>query len=105
AGNDGLYPSGYYLFRAEPPAAVRAALQAPAETKSEPKSDSRGASYWNRLWKGWVLPASDADTWFVRGSENYYRDLRSVDLEKAMEATRARYRRLKLEPVNAATHF
>ncbi len=24
--NDGLYPSGYYLFRAEPPAAVRAAL-------------------------------------------------------------------------------
>jgi hypothetical protein len=103
AKNDGLYPSGYYLFRAEPPAAVRAALQAlPAETKPSSKSDAKRASYADRLWKGWVLPASDADTWFVAGSAKYYEELRSDDLEESLQGIRARYRRLKLEPDNAA---
>jgi hypothetical protein len=106
AMNDGLYPSGYYLFSGGPPANVRAALQAPpAETGSGQKSDAKRTSYKDRLWKGWVLPASDADTWLVRGSEKYYEVLRSDDVEKLLEAVRAGYRRLKLEPENAATHF
>ncbi len=106
AKNDGLYPSGYYLFHVEPPAAVRAALAgAPVETGPEQKSGGNRGSYADRLWKGWVLPASDADTWFVRGSEMYYEKLRSDDFGKAMEKVRAGYRRLKLEPENAATRF
>jgi hypothetical protein len=99
AHNDGLYPSGYYLFRAP--------LQAPAaaENGTEPKSEATRTSFKDRVWKGWVLPASDADTWFVRGSENYFKALKSDDFEKAIEVVRASYRRLKLEPVNDANHF
>ncbi len=111
AKNDGLYPSGYYLFRGDPPAGVRAALQSPqAETNSNPdtkasdtKASAKRVSYKDRVWKGWVLPASEADTWFVAGSARYYEELQSEDLEKSMDAVRARYRRLKLEPENAAT--
>ena len=96
--NDGLYPSGYYLFQAP--------LKAPPAVRtSDPKSDSTPVSFRDRVWKGWVLPASDADTWFVRGAENYFNALQSGDFKKAMEVLRASYRRLKLEPVNDATHF
>ncbi len=106
ARNDGLYPSGYYLFRGEPSESVRAALQSkPAEPQTESKSAGRNPSYRDRLWKGWILPASDADTWFAAGSAAYYELLRSHDIDQFLEAVRARYRRLKLEPENAETRF
>jgi hypothetical protein len=103
AGNDGLYPSGYYLFRGEQTESVRAALKAPGPNEAaESRSDSERASYKDRLWKGWILPASDADTWFAGGSALYYRLLQSGHVERALEAVRANYRRLKLEPENTA---
>ena len=34
------------------------------------------------LWKGWMLPASDADTWFVAGSAAYQQLLASERLRK-----------------------
>ena len=40
----------------------------------------------DRLWKGWILPASDADTWFAAGTAAYHRTLQSDDLEKAIDA-------------------
>ena len=79
--NDGLYPSGYYLFSAEPsegcaPRFSRtrqaAARAAKVGNRSANRRQPRRASLKDRLWKGWVLPASDADTWFVAGSAAYY---------------------------------
>ena len=61
--------------------------------------------YADRLWKGWVLPASDADTWFVAGSASYYRLLQSKDLDQSVEAQRIRYRGLKLAADNPQTRF
>jgi hypothetical protein len=100
--NDGLYPSGYYLFSAEPPASLHAA---PAKPATENQSAEKRTNFHDRLWKGWILPASDADTWFAAGSAMYYRMLQSGNLEQAIDAVRAHYRRLKIEAENAATRF
>jgi hypothetical protein len=99
ARNDGLFPNNYYLFRPLASADFGPEASKPAAQKNPPKM----VSYKDRLWKGWVLPASDADTWLVAGASQYYWLLQSDDLEKALEAQRARYRRLKFEPANGAT--
>ncbi len=92
----GLLP----VSRPEPPASQRAGAHSP------PRASRREqASYKDRLWKGWVLPASDADTWFAAGSAAYYRVLQSDDLAKALDARRAMYRGLKLGPDNPANRF
>jgi hypothetical protein len=96
--NDGLYPSGYVLLRAENSAPASAAPR-----KTEAKEPVKPASYQDKLWTGWVLPASDADAWFVAGSANYRRVLESDDLEKEINAQRASYRYLKLTPQNGMT--
>ena len=104
AGDDGLYPSGYHLFAAEPSATLRASIEhneearlAPSAAASQPTSTSAGnpAHYEDRLWKGWLLPASDADTWFVAGSAEYYRVLESKDAEDAMNVQRSIWRSLQ----------
>ena len=104
AGDDGLYPSGYYLFDAQPTETLRASIEfnekmrmAGSDAKETPAvSASNKAQYDDRLWKGWVLPASDSDTWFVAGSSAYYRVLQSSDVEKAMNAQRAIWRSLQV---------
>jgi hypothetical protein len=58
-----------------------------------------------KLWKGWVLPASAADTWFVAGSAEYYRMLQSKDVKKTVEAERIHYRGLKLAGEDPETRF
>ena len=102
---DGIFPSGYYLFRGAAPDSVKAALQSVGReaAKPETRSDEKKTSYRSRLWKGWILPASDADTWFAAGSAAYYRVLQSQDLEKSIDAVRANTRRLKLEAADDAT--
>jgi hypothetical protein len=104
--NDGLFPSGYTLFTGAPPnhlAAIEqarlAAKPAAAPQRPERKTPIDAA----RLWKGWILPASDADTWFAAGSTSYYRTLQSEDIDKAIDATRIQYRGLKFAADNAAT--
>jgi len=86
--NEGIYDSGYRLIVAQPPGAIHAAsvAAAPAALKApEPfKVD--------QLWKGWLLPASDADLWFTAGSAAYYDDLRSGNLERALAVHWAEYR-------------
>ena len=102
--DDGLFPSGYYLFGAEPSSTLRASIDeneklrlsgsSPSATPM-PVSASSKPHYENRLWKGWVLPASDADTWLVAGSAEYYKLLESEDFDEAMNAQRATWRSLQ----------
>ncbi len=104
AGDDGLYPSGYYLFGAEPSATLRASIEqnekmrltdapGPGTAKAVPAASH--PHYGERLWKGWVLPASESDTWFVAGSAEYHHVLQSKDVQQAMEAQRAIWRSLQ----------
>ncbi len=111
AKNDGLYPAGYALFRAEGTEGLRTAIQEnekarlAGKTEAPAKPPAKAASGKDRLWKGWVLPASDADAWLVAGAAEYYRILESEDVEKRLSAQRARFRRLKLGPENALTRL
>ncbi|HEV2688611.1 MAG TPA: hypothetical protein VGV35_08660, partial [Bryobacteraceae bacterium] len=57
------------------------------------------------LWKGWVLPASEADDWFTAGSAAYYRDLNSKDLDKAITAHWAGYHSASAEEPNPMVRF
>src|SRR4051812_190568 len=98
ARNDGMYPSGYYLFDAGQIGDL------PSYTPPLPKlPPGRAALYESRVWKGWVLPASDADTWFVAGSAAYHRLLKSDEFTKLLDATRITWRGLKLGPQNEMT--
>ena len=108
----GLYPGGYYLFSAEPSDNLRSAVaeneKARLAAKTPPAKGNGSAkpvSYADRLWKGWVLPASEADTWFVAGSAAYYRTLESDNLDEALDALRIQYRGLKLSPDNPSNRF
>ncbi|HYL76312.1 MAG TPA: C45 family autoproteolytic acyltransferase/hydrolase [Bryobacteraceae bacterium] len=89
AKNDGLYSSGYRLINAEPSESLRQAIQENEKMRVAAKSDApkddkkKQADYKDRLWKGWVLPASEADDWFTAGSAAYYRDLQSADNDKS----------------------
>jgi hypothetical protein len=103
AGDDGLYPSSYYLFDARPTENLRASIEQNekmrmtglAEPGTPKRSASNKAQYDDRLWRGWVLPASDSDTWFVAGSAEYHRVLQSKDVDEAMNAQRAIWRSLQ----------
>jgi hypothetical protein len=111
--NDGLYPSGYYLFSAEPSQSLSTAIREnetarlnppkPAETAAA--RPARRASFQDRLWKGWILPASEADTWFAAGSVAYLDVLSSDDVEKAVKARQIAYRGLKLAADNPINRF
>jgi hypothetical protein len=90
AGNDGLYTSGYQLITTNPVAAP--SPLAPKTLLEEPPRPN----YSDRLWSGWVLPASDADIWFASGSATYFDDLDVKDLPNAMAAHWAAYRALSI---------
>jgi hypothetical protein len=102
--NHGLYPGGYYLFSAQPSDDLMASVAANEKARLAPEKKESArkpevVSWKNnpeKLWNGWLLPASDADTWFVAGSAAYHGVLLSDDVDKAVEAWRIRYRGLKL---------
>jgi hypothetical protein len=93
--NHGLYPGGYHLFSAKEIAGLNASVPVKPEEPGKPALVSF-KDQTDKLWKGWVLPASEADTWFVAGSAAYYRTLQAKDVQRAVEAERIRYRGLKL---------
>ncbi len=113
AGDEGLYPSGYHLFDAKPSSTLRAdirenekgRLMALLDPPKPAPPAARPPSYKGRLWNGWILPASDADIWFVAGSAKYRRVLASSDVADAMEAQRTIWRGLELSPDNPLNHF
>jgi hypothetical protein len=92
-GNDGLYTSGYRLISTQP---VPTARTAAATTLASSSQDLPQQNYSDRMWSGWVLPATDADVWFASGSAAYFEDLDSKDLRNAMAAHWAKYRELSL---------
>jgi hypothetical protein len=115
AKNDGLYSSGYRLINAEPSVELRQAIQENEKARLAPKpdeakSDTKEVQYKDRLWKGWVLPASAADDWFTAGSAAYYRDLegqdpKKADLAKAMAMHWAAYRSALVAEPNPMQRF
>jgi hypothetical protein len=119
AGNNGLYPSGYRLISTTPVSVTSALLPAgdsstralptgALPSRDLPSRDREGAvppTFIDHLWKGWVLPASDADVWFASGSAAYFEDLDSHDLSKAMAAHWAKVRSLSLSAPNAKQQF
>jgi hypothetical protein len=112
AGNDGLFPSGYRLFRGEASVGLRAAIQANEKSRlapaaAQPKADNSAHAKRfdeDRLWKGWILPASDADIWFVAGSAEYYSDLTAHDPDLEMNVRRAAYRGLRIATAPEQRH-
>jgi hypothetical protein len=104
AKNDGMFPSGYHLFRGEASEGLRATIEANEKTRrakaaaEHPTDEAKDGKALDkdRLWKGWILPASDADVWLAAGAAEYYDDLTSEDPELEMKARRAEYRRLQI---------
>jgi hypothetical protein len=114
--NQGLYPSGYYLLSAEPSDTLRNSIAENEKTRlaeagkklAEVSKKAKAVTWKDRkdqLWKGWVLPASESDTWFVAGSAAYYQLLQSPDVDQAIAGERIRYRGLMLAPDNAMNRF
>ena len=101
--NHGLYPGGYHLFSAAE--GVRINGLVPANEEATKPALVSWKDQTDKLWKGWVLPASDGDTWFVAGSAAYYRTLQSKDVHEAVEAERIRYRGLNLAGDVPANYF
>jgi len=95
--DNGLFPSGYQLFTGDAPAALAAGARAAGAAPPAP----RQAGFADRLWKGWVLPASGAGIWLAAGSAAYWRALNSADPERSMDAWRIRFRGLQLEQYDA----
>lgn len=102
--DDGLYPSGYYLFGADPSSTLRASIDENEKERlsgsapsAAPKAVSASAKphYEDGLWNGWVLPASAADTWLVAGSAEYHMLLQSDHFDEAINAQRAIWRGLQ----------
>jgi Phospholipase B len=112
-GDDGLYPSGYYLFDAQPTETLRASIEQNEKMRMNgsdtPERQAASASikphYDDRLWKGWVLPASESDTWFVAGSAEYHQILESSDIDTAMNAQRAIWRSLEASAATPLDQF
>lgn len=107
--DDGLYPSGYTLFDSQPSETLRASIEQnekmrmsgkPDQEDSQVASAAPASHYDGRLWEGWVLPASDVDTWFVAGAAEYHDVLASKDVGDEMNAQRAIWRSLQ---ANATT--
>jgi hypothetical protein len=112
--NDGLFPSGYALFSATPGESLAAHVRenelervAPKTTEAPRpgRTNTQHASFADKLWKGWIVPAGDDDTWFAAGSTAYHYVLGTEDLDKEIEAWRIDYRGLKLAPDTAITRF
>ena len=103
-------PSGYSLFSTVPPnhlAEIEQARVAAKQTEAAtPGRANRAAAIdASRLWKGWILPATEADTWLAAGSTSYYGVLQSGDIDKTMDARKLQYRGFKLAAENPINRF
>lgn len=104
ADNQGLYPGGYRLADPNFPEAIQARI---AAVEQERRSESAAAKANtakteppqkfkpidpDQLWKGWILPETDADVWLAAGSAIYYSMLQNENLADLLDEHRAAYR-------------
>jgi Phospholipase B len=82
--NDGLFPAGYALFDARASDALRAIVAENERERTGGKRDQLAKPDSHRhnvaadlLWRGQILPASDADLWLTEGGAAYYHALNS----------------------------
>ena len=84
SGNDGLYPSGYYLFQSralrglQARAEARAACHGGTDDTPAKTPDVTGPA----LWKGYLLPAIGRRYLAGRRAGAYHQVLRSSDMER-----------------------
>ena len=106
--NNGLYSSGYRVFQAQPDDVIKPVLAASPKISAAGGVSENVAPRIHRfhgadapakdfLWKGWVLPASDADVWLTAGSAAYWDLLNGSDPETRLDIFRASYRAAALE--------
>jgi len=81
--NEGIHSSGYRLFQAHASAPESSA--APEAAKKEaPKSALKKVPE-DQLWKGWVLPATEADEWITLGSSAWHRILSADNPDESLK--------------------
>ena len=105
AENQGLYASGYTLFSAKIQPEMQALVTANEKKRLAAKPEAtedkaKKTSYADRLWKGWILPASPDDTLLSAGTAAYYTALDHDDYENRIERFRAGYRAAALSDHN-----
>lgn len=87
--NEGIHSSGYALFEAH----AHAPESAPAaEAKTEKPKPVLNRLPEDRLWKGWLLPASEADEWITLGSSAWHRILSSENPDETFQIIVRRHR-------------
>lgn len=87
--NEGIHSSGYALFEAhtrtpESSAALEAKPDEPKPVLSKLNVD--------RLWKGWILPATDAEAWISLGAAAWHRILSSEKPDETYQIIVRRHR-------------
>ena len=104
--NTGLYSSGYRLFQGHSAESMKdlladapkaAALSSDSAKGGERRHERGKRTTPDYLWKGWILPAADSDTWLTAGSAAYHEELTGDDLDKRLEYYRASYRAAALQ--------
>jgi hypothetical protein len=110
--NQGLYSSGYHLFSAAASPELQALVAqkdkerlAAQKPKDEEAKKPDKSPYEDRLWKGWILPASSEDTWLAAGSASYYNALADADYEKRIARLRAGFAAATLAGDNELQRF
>lgn len=107
--DEGLYPGGYSLFSARPSAALSTIIRENEQARlaSKPADDKKPTQKFDRekLWKGWILPATESDDWLTAGSALYYRSLPDERFDRDIEAWRSQYRVAAMAAPNAAERY
>jgi hypothetical protein len=100
--NDGLYASGYTLFTGTSSDSTRTMAAELEQQRLSPRPapkppEARKSRIEpDRLWKGWILPASDEELWLSAGSATYHGILASDDPRQDLERLRIQVRGLAL---------
>ncbi|MEO8661590.1 MAG: M1 family aminopeptidase, partial [Bryobacteraceae bacterium] len=97
SGNTGIYASGYRLIEGNTHDGLREAIKVNeaarlASTPAPKKDDPKAESLKDKLWKGWILPASDGDLWLSLGATSYYEALQADDPAKGIDEIRVSFR-------------
>lgn len=97
AGNEGIYSSGYRVFSATATDGLIGETAAHIASNTAPQKKVKPESIdAKKLWKGWILPATPADTWLTAGAATYYEALTSEDPDKTLDSYRTELRGLQL---------